>query len=96
MKKTRFTETQIVKALKELDGGRSADDLSREMDISKATLYRWKSKYGGMESSDIKRLKELEDENTRLKRMYAELSLDHTILKDVITKKGWVPAGKES
>ena len=96
MKRTRFTETQIVKALKELEGGRSADDLSREMDISKATLYRWKSKYGGMESSDVKRLKDLEEENSRLKRMYAELSLDHTILKDVISKKGWGPAGKES
>ena len=96
MKRTRFTETQIVKALKELEGGRSADDLSREMDISKATLYRWKSKYGGMESSDVKRLKDLEEENARLKRMYAELSLDHTILKDVISKKGWGPAGKES
>jgi putative transposase len=96
MKRTRFTETQIVRALKELEGGRSADDLSREMDISKATLYRWKSKYGGMESSDVKRLKDLEEENARLKRMYAELSLDHTILKDVISKKGWGPAGKES
>jgi putative transposase len=96
MKRTRFTETQIVKALKELEGGRAAEDISREMDISKATLYRWKGKYGGMESSDVKRLKELEDENARLKRMYAELSLDHTILKDVITKKGWGPAGKES
>ena len=96
MKRTRFTETQIVKALKELEGGRSADDLSREMDISKATLYRWKSKYGGMESSDVKRLKDLEEENSRLKTMYAELSLDHTILKDVISKKGWGPAGKES
>ena len=96
MKRTRFTETQIVKALKELEGGRSADDLSREMDISKATLYRWKGKYGGMESSDVKRLKDLEEENARLKRMYAELSLDHTILKDVISKKGWGPAGKES
>jgi putative transposase len=96
MKKTRFTETQIVKALKEHEGGRSADDICREMDISKATLYNWKSKYGGMEASDVKRLKELEEENARLKRMYAELSLDHNILKDVITKKGWGPAGKES
>jgi putative transposase len=96
MKKTRFTETQIVKALKEMEGGRAADDISREMDISKATLYRWKGKYGGMESSDVKRLKELEDENARLKKMYAELSLDHSILKDVITKKGWGPAVKES
>lgn len=96
MKRTRFTETQIVKALKELDGGRAAEDVSRELDVSKATLYRWKSKYGGMDSSDVKRLKELEEENARLKRMYADLSLDHTILKDVISKKGWGPAGKES
>jgi len=96
MKKTRFTETQIVKGLKEHEGGRSAEDICREMDISKGTLYNWKSKYGGMEASDVKRLKELEEENARLKRMYAELSLDHNILKDVITKKGWGPAGKES
>ena len=96
MKKTRFTETQIVKALKEHECGRSADDICREMDISQATLFNWKSKYGGMEASDVKRLKELEEENARLKRMYAELSLDHNILKDVITKKGWGPAGKES
>jgi putative transposase len=96
MKKTRFTETQIAKALKEMEGGRAADHSSREMEISKATLCGWKGKYGGMESSDVKRLKELEDEKARLKRMYAELSLDHTILKDVITKKGWGPAAKES
>ena len=96
MKRTRFTETQIVKALKDLEGRRSADDLSRERDISKGTLYRWKSKYGVMESSDLRRLKDLEEENARLKRIYAELSLDHTILKDVISKKGWGLAGKES
>jgi len=87
MKKTRFTETQIVKALKEHEGGRSAEDISRELDISKATLYNWKSKYGGMESSDVKRLKDLEEAHARLKRMYAELSMDHNILKDVISKK---------
>jgi putative transposase len=96
MKKTRFTETQIVKALKEHEGGRSAEEISREMDISKATLYNWKSKYGGMEASDVKRLKDLEEEHARLKRMYAELSMDHNILKDVISKKGWGPANKES
>jgi putative transposase len=62
------------------------------MDISKATLYNWKSKYGGMEASDVKRLKELEEEHARLKRMYVELSMDHNILKDVISKKGWGPA----
>jgi putative transposase len=96
MKKTRFTETQIVKALKEHEGGRSAEDISRELDISRATLYNWKSKYGGMESSDVKRLKDLEEEHARLKRMYAELSMDHNILKDVISKKDWGPANKES
>jgi putative transposase len=96
MKKTRFTETQIVKALKEYEGGRSLDDISRELGVSKATLYNWKAKYGGMESSDVKRLKDLEEENNRLKRMYADLSLDHSILKEVISKKGWGPANKES
>lgn len=96
MKSTRFTETQIVKALKEHEAGRKAEDLCRELEISKATLYNWKSKYGGMEISDVKRLKELEEENARLKRMYANLSLDHEILKDIITKKGWGPANKGS
>lgn len=96
MKSTRFTETQIVKVLKEHEAGRKAEDICRELEISKATLYNWKSKYGGLEASDVKRLKELEDENARLKRMYANLSLDHEILKDVITKKGWGPASKGS
>lgn len=96
MKSTRFTETQIVKALKEHEAGSKAEDLCRELEISKATLYNWKSKYGGMEISDVKRLKELEEENARLKRMYANLSLDHEILKDIITKKGWGPANKGS
>jgi putative transposase len=96
MKRKRFTETQIVKALKEHEGGRSAEDICREMDISRATLYNWRSRYGGMESSDVKRLKELEEEHSRLKRMYAELSMDHNILKDVISKKGWGPVNKGS
>ena len=96
MKKTRFTETQIVKALKEHEVGRKLEDLCRDLEISKATFYNWKSKYGGMEASDVKRLKELEDENARLKRMYANLSLDHEILKDVILKKGWGPASKSN
>lgn len=94
MKKTRFTEAQIVQALKENEGGRKSEDICRELEISRATFYNWKAKYGGMESSDVKRLKELEEEHARLKRMYAELSMDHNILKDVISKKGWGPAGK--
>lgn len=96
MKKTRFTETQIVKVLKEHEAGLGTEDLCRSLEISRGTLYSWKSKYGGMEVPDVRRLKDLEEENARLKRMYANLSLDHEILKDVITKKGWGPANKGS
>ena len=96
MKKTRFTESQIVKALKEYDGGRKADDLCRQLEISKAILYNWKSKYGGMESSDVKRLKELEEENSRLKRMYANLAMDNEALKNLFTKKGWALPQKDN
>ena len=88
MKKTWFTESQIVKALKEYEGVRKADDFCCELEISKATLYNWKAKYGGMESSDVKRLKELEEENSRLKRMYANLAMDNEALKNHFTKKG--------
>ena len=87
MKKSRFTETQIVKILKEVETGRLGKEVCREYGVSEATYYNWKSKYGGMEASDIKRLKELEDENRRLKQMYAELCLDNRILKDIVEKK---------
>lgn len=87
MKKTRFTETQIIKVLKEAEGGRKIKDICREYGISDATYYNWKSKYGGMTASDVRKLKELEDENRRLKRMYADLSLQHEALKDVVEKK---------
>ena len=87
MKKSRFSETQILKALKEAESGRMVKDVCREYGISDATYYNWKAKYGGMEVSDIKRLRELESENTRLKRMYAEMALENTALKDVIAKK---------
>ena len=87
MRKTRFTESQIVRILKEVESGRSVKDICREYGMSEATYYNWKAKYGGMEASDIKRLKELEKENHRLKQMYAELSLDHRVLQDVIEKK---------
>jgi putative transposase len=87
MKKSRFQETQIVKALKEHEGGRSTEDICRELGINKATFYNWKKKYGGMESNELKRLKELEEENRKLKSMYADLALDHKILKDVLSKK---------
>ncbi len=86
MKKSRYSETQIVKILNEVEGGRLVKEAGREYGISDATYYNWKSKYGGMEASDIKRLKELEDENRRLKQMYAELSLDHKTLKDIVEK----------
>ncbi len=87
MQRSRFTETQIVKILKEVEGGRLVKDVCREHGISDATYYNWKSKYGGMEASDVKRLKELEEENRKLKQMYAELSIETRILKDVIEKK---------
>jgi putative transposase len=72
MKKSRFTETQIVSILKQYDAGTTAADLCREHGISTATLYNWKAKYGGLEASQLKRIKELEEENGKLKRMYAE------------------------
>jgi len=87
MKKSRYTETQIVKILKEVEAGRLVKEGCREYGISHATYYNWKAKYGGMEASDIKRLKELEDENRRLKSMFADLSLEHLILKDIVEKK---------
>lgn len=87
MKKKKFTESQIVKILKEHESGRDVQSLSREYGFNKSTLYIWKKKYGGLETSELKRLKELEEENRRLKQMYADLSLDHKILKEVIEKK---------
>lgn len=89
MKRTRFTETQIVSALKRQEGGVSTKEICRDLGISEATFYNWKSKYGGMEASDVKRMKELEEENSRLKRMYANLAMDNEILRDLFTKKGW-------
>lgn len=89
MKKTRFTESQIVSILKEADSGMKVEQLCRQYGMSSATYYNWKSKYGGMEASDVKRLKELEEENNRLKKMYANLSLEHEAVKDLIAKKGW-------
>ncbi len=87
MKKQRFTETQIVSILKQYEGGREAIDICRENGISKATLYNWRKKYSGMESSHIKELKSLQEENRRLKQMYAELMLDHQLAKHIIEKK---------
>lgn len=89
MKKSRFTETQIVSVLKEADAGMKVEELCRQYGISSATYYNWKKKYGGMDVSEIKRLKELEEENAKLKRMYADMALENTALKDLIVKKGW-------
>ena len=87
MKRTKFSETQIIKVIKEYESGVTVDAICREHGISRGTLYIWKKKYSGMDSSHIQWLKELEEENRRLKHMYAELSLDHKILKEVIEKK---------
>jgi len=87
MKKTRFTETQIVSILKQQEAGKSTREVCREHGISDATFYNWKSKYGGMEASDVKRMKELEEENHRLKRIVANLTLENDAIKHVIEKK---------
>lgn len=87
MKRSRFSETQVVAILKEADSGVPVQELCRKHGISNATLYKWKSKYGGLEASDLKRLRELEAENSKLKRMYADVSLENEALKDLISKK---------
>lgn len=86
-RKSRFTETRIGKILKEVEGGRQGKEVCREYGLSDATYYNWKIKYGGMEASDIRRLKDMEDENRRLKQMYADLALKHELLKDIVDKK---------
>jgi len=87
MKRARFTETQIVAILKEADSGVPVKDVCRKHEISDATYYNWKSKYGGMEASDLKRMKELERELSQLKRMYADIAIENRALKDLIEKK---------
>lgn len=87
MKRTKFTESQIIKALKENEQGRKVEDICRELGIHQGTFYNWRKKYSGVDASQLKRLKELEDENRRLKQMYADLSLDNKMLKDVLSKK---------
>ena len=87
MKKSRFTESQIVSILKQVEGGRTVKDVCREFGVSDATYYNWKAKYGGMEASDIRKMRDLEDENRRLKQMFADLSLENRVMKDIIEKK---------
>ena len=87
MKKSQFTETQIVKSIQEHEAGRKADDICRELGITSATFYKWRQRYGGMEASEVKKMKDLQDENSRLKKMFADLSLVHEALKDAVAKK---------
>jgi putative transposase len=89
MKKTKHTEEKIIGVVKQMEAGRSVKELARELGVTDQTLYNWKSKYGGMEVSEAKRLKSLEDENRRLKEIVADLSLDKEALKSVIRKNGW-------
>lgn len=85
--KRKYSESQIVTALKKQESGVSVKEICREMGISEATFYNWKAKYGGMEASEVKRVKDLEADYNRLKRMYAELSMEHHALKDFVEKK---------
>jgi len=89
MKKTKFTEEKIIGAVKQMESGRSVKELAHELGVTDQTLYNWKAKYGGMEVSDAKRLRALEDENRRLKQLVADLSLDKEALTTVIRKNGW-------
>jgi putative transposase len=88
MKRSRFDEEQIIRILKEHEAGLGTADLCRKHGISSATFYKWKAKYGGLEVSDARKLKALEDENSKLKKLLAEAMLDNAILKDVAAKNG--------
>jgi len=87
MKKTRFTETQIVSILQQQEVGKSVKDITREHGISDATFYNWKARYGGMQVSDVKKMKDMEEENSRLKRIVANLTLENDAIKTVLEKK---------
>jgi putative transposase len=89
MSRSRHTEAQMIGALKQLEAGRKAEDVAREVGVSKHTIYAWKAKYGGMEVSQAQEAKQLRDENTRLRKLVADLSLDKDALQWVIEKNGW-------
>lgn len=89
MPKRKFTEAEIIAALKQGEAGRTLIEVAREMGVSKHTVYAWKAKYGGMSVSEAQRLRQLEEENRRLKQLVADLSLDKEVLKAVISKNGW-------
>ena len=87
MKKSTFTPNQIASILKEFDNGKSVEEISRDHGVGRATFYKWRQRYGGMEASELKKVKELEEENSRLKRMYANLAMELDIAKYIIEKK---------
>lgn len=87
MKKSKYTETQIVKVIKEHESGRKAEDICMELGITTASFYKWRQRYGGLEVNEVRKMKELQEENARLKRMFADLSLVHEALKDAVSKK---------
>lgn len=87
MKKSQFSPTQIAGILKEFDNGKTAEEITREHGVSRASLYKWRQRYGGMEATELKRIKELEEENARLKRMYANLAMDLDVAKYLLEKK---------
>lgn len=86
MRRSRFNETQVVAILKEAESGKAVTEICREHGISNATYYQWKSKYGGMDASELKRMRQLEEENSRLKKMYADLALENMAIKDLLGK----------
>jgi putative transposase len=89
MSRSKHTEAQIIAALKQVDAGRAAEDVAREVGVSKHTIYAWKAKYGGMDATQAQEAKQLRDENTKLRKLVADLSLDKDALQSVIRKNGW-------
>ena len=89
----KHSEAQIIEALKQMEAGRTAAEVGRELGVSKHTIYAWKAKFGGLEVSEAQRLRQLEDENRRLKKLVADLSLDKDMLQAVIRKNGWSSQG---
>ena len=89
MSRTKHTEAQMIGALKQLEAGRKAEDVAREIGVSKHTIYAWKAKYGGMDVSEAQEAKRLREENNRLRKLVADLSLDKVALQSVIRKNGW-------
>ena len=89
MSRTKHTEAQMIGALKQMEAGRKAEDVAREVVVSKHTIYAWKAKYGGMDATQAQEAKQLRDENSRLRKLVADLSLDKDMLQSVIRKNGW-------